>query len=251
MIREHALLPIAAQMVDAKPFPHFVCDDFLDPEIAQRVSEEFPCYDDPCWHRYSSVLEEKRACDNWRAFGPATYRLLAFLISPSFIQKLGILTGVRPLYADPGLHGGGLHISPSGGRLNPHLDYARHPQTGYARKLNLIVYLNSAWEDSWGGGLGLWEGDETAPQYMKKQIMPRFNRAVLMDVSGGAAWHGLPYPINCPEGQYRKSLAIYYLTEAHETVSQRTRAQFAPTEDQVGDARVMDLIERRASPRYG
>ena len=250
MIREHALLPIVS-MQDAKPFPHFVCDDFFDVEIARGLEQEFPDYEAPLWHRYSNALEEKRACSNWGEFPPLTYSTLNFLISPSFLQKLGMLSGLS-LFADPGLHGGGWHIMPGGsGRLNPHLDFSVHPKTGFARRFNLIIYLNSSWEDSWGGGLGLWEGDETAPQYMQKQIMPRFNRAVLMDVSGGKAWHGLPYPIDCPEGQYRKSLAIYYLTEAHETVSQRTRAQFAPTQDQVGDASVMDLIKRRASARYG
>ena len=77
-----------------------------------------------------------------------------------------------------------------------------------------------------------------------KSIAPLFNRAVVFDTT--RAWHGLPDAIACPPGQYRKSLAVYYLCDPRDGAAQRSRALFAPTEAQAGDAAVMELIERRA-----
>jgi hypothetical protein len=71
-----------------------------------------------------------------------------------------------------------------------------------------------------------------------------FNRAVVFDTTG--AWHGLPEPINCPVGQYRKSLAVYYLCDPRDGAASRNRALFAPTAEQSENREVMELIERRS-----
>ena len=44
-----------------------------------------------------------------------------------------------------------------------HLDYSIHPINSMERRVNLIVYLNSDWQEEWGGDLQLWEGDEHRP----------------------------------------------------------------------------------------
>ena len=54
-------------------------------------------------------------------------------------------------------------------------------------------------------------------------------------------------PINCPNGQLRKSLAIYYLCEPSENIDIRGKALFAPTEEQKSDKSVLDLIKKRSS----
>jgi hypothetical protein len=41
-------------------------------------------------------------------------------------------------------------------------------------------------------------------------------------------------------------LAIYYLTDPPEGVDERGKALFAPTEDQVGDSQVEELIKKRS-----
>jgi len=148
------------------------------------------------------------------------------------------------LYPDFGLHGGGLHIHGSGGKLNTHLDYSIHPKLGLERRLNLIVYLNPDWQESWGGSLGLWRNNKGKPGKLVKSIAPVFNRAVIFDTTN--AWHGLPEPIACPEGQYRKSLAVYFLCDPRQSAASRSRALFAPTAEQAGDRDVMELIARRS-----
>ena len=106
------------------------------------------------------------------------------------------------------------------------------------------MYLNPDWKESWGGALGLWRDDNGRPGELVKSIAPLFNRAVIFDTTN--AWHGLPEPITCPPGQYRKSLAVYYLCQPREGAVARNRALFAPTAAQAGDRDVLELIKRRS-----
>ena len=131
--------------------------------------------------------------------------------------------------------------------MNTHLDYSIHPKLDLQRKLNLLVYLNSNWKSTWGGFLGLW-GNETSkkPGKLIKSIEPKFNRAVIFDTTQNS-WHGLPKPITCPNNQYRKSIAIYYLCKKNKNVSKRGKALFSPTNEQTNDKKIIDLIKRRSS----
>lgn len=233
------------EFADAKPFPHARILQFFEPAFAREISAEFPPFHSTAWHEYANALEVKRTCNSWNAFGPATYRALTWLNSPDFVELLSLTLGVK-LYADPGLHGGGLHLHAAGGKLNVHKDYVLHPKTRLQRRINLLVYLNEDWQEAWGGALGLWEANpvQQGPGALVKSYAPDWNSAVLFDTRD--AWHGLPKPIQCPPGQYRKSLAVYYLAQPEEGCEQRSRALFAPAPEQVGDAEVLDLIARRA-----
>lgn len=225
------------------PFPHLVIDGFLDERQALQLSSDFPAFDSQVWHTYDNAIEVKKTCNNWHVFTPALYRFFYDMSSLECIFPFQTLTKCR-LFPDYGLHGGGLHIHGAGGKLNTHLDYSIHPKLGLERRLNLIVYLNPDWQESWGGSLGLWRDDNGKPGELVKSIAPLFNRAVVFDTTG--AWHGLPEPITCPEGQYRKSLAVYYLCDPREGAASRNRALFAPTAEQADDRDVLELIERRA-----
>lgn len=238
---------------DAKPFPFVVIDGFFTDAFARELAAEFPDFQRKTswqynrYHRYQSALEDKYVCNAWDAFGPASYRAFTFLNSPGFVELLRLSVRMDgPLYADPGLHGGGFHGHARLGCLNPHLDYARHAKTGLARHLNILVYLNPDWQEDWGGHLGLYDANpvQLGPGELRERIAPAFNRAVIFQTPG--AWHGLCEPITCPEGQMRKSLATYYLTEPNAQTEQRTRALFAPSPEQAGDAEVLELIRRRS-----
>lgn len=225
------------------PFPHLVIDGFFEESLAHQLSKDFPEFDDHVWHTYDNAIEVKKTLNNWHHFTPALYRFFSDINSRDAVNLFKRLTQCR-LYPDIGLHGAGLHIHGRGGKLNTHQDYSIHPKLGLERRLNLIVYLNPDWQESWGGSLGLWRDDGGKPGELVKSIAPLFNRAVVFDTTG--AWHGLPEPIACPPGQYRKSLAVYYLCDPREGAVQRKRALFAPTEAQAGDREVLELIERRS-----
>lgn len=230
------------------PFDHCVIDGFFKPAVANGLEAEFPDFDSEIWHQYDNPIEIKKVSNIWNHFPPLTYSVFNALNSRELLSMLSteILDGQR-LYADSGLNGGGWHIHKRGGKLNTHLDYSLHPKLGLQRKLNIIIYLNSSWRDEWGGSLGLW-GNESGekPGPLVKLVSPRFNRAVLFDTTQNS-WHGLPDPLNCPDHEYRKSLAAYFLCDASANVDPRGKALFAPTREQEGDAEILELIKKRSA----
>jgi len=211
----------------ASPFDHCVIDNFLlDPETIER---EFLDYDSEHWLEYNNIVQHKKLNCDWFLFPKNTYQLFAYLNSPDFVDKLSKLVGCK-LYSDPGLQAGGWHMHGSGGSLNPHLDYSIHPKLPLQRKLNLIIYLSKDLKEEHGGHFGLWSGTNT-PDQLVKEVAPIFNRAVIFDTTQNS-WHGLSRICSVPKGVYRKSIAIYYLTDLPEDADSRPRALFGLVGDQ-------------------
>jgi Rps23 Pro-64 3,4-dihydroxylase Tpa1-like proline 4-hydroxylase len=228
------------------PFTHVEIDRFLPIDLAEKVNNEFPDYGSDIWYSYKNQIEDKKALNNWNHFPENTYKLFTYLTSDIFVGALSKLFGVN-LLPDPGLHGGGWHMHGIGGKLNPHLDYNIHPKLKLQRKLNLIIYLCENWKDSWGGHFGLWDQDKKTgrPGVLAKEIPVGFNKAVIFDTTQNS-WHGLSQEVKAPEKCYRKSLAVYYLCNPPQGADNRGRALFAPTETQVGDPNIEDLIQKRS-----
>ena len=230
------------------PYDHWVLDDFFPVDVARRLANEFPDYNEPNWHWYNNPLENKKAKNHWYEFPQLTYQIFSHLNSTEFIETIRGITGIKTLYPDIGLHGGGWHMHSRGGKLNIHLDYNINPKLNLQRKLNLIVYLTEDWDTSWGGGLELWSHNEETNLPDKREVVIDniFNRAILFDTTQNS-WHGLPQPITCPEGTYRKSIAVYYMTDLPEDTNQRKRALYAPTKEQENDSEVLDFIKERVT----
>lgn len=247
MINLSSLTLHAQEFASSEPFPHCIIDSFFTENLAIDLARQFPDFESDIWHEYCNEIEVKKACNNWNLFPKETYQTLNYLLSTEFLELLGEIVGIKKLLPDPGLNGGGWHIHKTGGKLNQHLDYSIHPKLGKQRILNLIVYLNPDWEEGWGGEFGLWcpGCDPKRPGSLFKKVTPIFNRGVIFETTG--SWHGLATPVAAPEGQCRKSLAVYYLIEPLKDASNRGKAQFAPTKEQESDAKVLDLIEKRAT----
>jgi hypothetical protein len=209
----------------ARPYPHIVFDGFLPEGVLEGVLAEFPNPKGADWFAFDSATERKLATKDDSIMGPATRRLLAELNSGAFIDFLERLTGIEGLTPDPHLLGGGLHQIERGGHLKVHADFNRHPRTDLERRLNVLIYLNRDWKDEYGGAFELWNRDMTA---CEERVFPYFNRCVVFSTTS-TSYHGHPEPLNCPEGETRKSIALYYYTkdrpaeeknEAHNTLFQ-------------------------------
>ena len=139
------------------PFDHYIIDNFFLEEVADKVGKDFPDTDDDGWFSYKNPLENKKTIQNWGKFPKNTYQTFQYFCSESFISVIKEITGIKTLYPDYGLHGGGWHMHGRGGNLNVHKDYSIHPKLGLQRKLNLIVYMSKGWNPEWGrGGRRLW-----------------------------------------------------------------------------------------------
>jgi Rps23 Pro-64 3,4-dihydroxylase Tpa1-like proline 4-hydroxylase len=192
--------------LNAKPFPFVSIDNFLPEELLTKVLEEFPGPDQIKWDKYEYDAQIKLASSKEEQMGPFTRFLLYQLNSSTFIQFLEKLSGIEGLVPDPHLWGGGLHQIKPQGFLKVHADFNFHPVLKLDRRLNILIYLNKDWEDSYGGELQLWDRDV---KQCEARIKPVFNRFVVFNTND-FTFHGHPEPLNCPPDRTRKSLALYY-----------------------------------------
>jgi len=252
MIRDINWETVKSDFYDGYPFRHAVIDNFFIPEVAEKLSAEFPDFNSADVIKYKNPLEHKHTLNKWDMFPPTTYRTFHWLGDELTSYMADIIDNWN-LKFDYGLNGGGWHMHGRGGNNNIHLDYNLHPKSGRQRKLNIIVYLTENWKPEWGGGLELWTDDymyrrtkqQLRPDSREKTIDNIFNRAVIFDTTN-YAWHGLPDQIDCPEGIIRKSIAGYYTLPAPPLTDPRCRALFTARPDQEDDAEVEELIKKRA-----
>lgn len=194
----------------ADPFPNIVLDNFLNPEILEEARKEFPSLDSKEWINYQHVNEDKYGKNKFESFPPKIKSIFEELNSTRFVTFLSKLTNIDNLIPDWDLEGGGLHQSKRGGYLNIHTDFTVHPHKyKWKRQVNLLLYLNKDWQDSYGGHLELWD---KGVKKCTKKTSPIFNRAVIFNTDKDS-YHGHPQPMMCPHNITRKSFALYYFTE--------------------------------------
>lgn len=233
---------VHGSFASAEPFPHVVIDNVLSSDTFAALAEEFgDPTKDPHWKRYWNPLEKKYALNVFEG-KPVTKSVFDALQTDEFVRRIADITGIPELQSDPHLHGAGLHFHPRGGKLDMHLDYSVHPISGVERKVNLIIYMNDTWEDTWGGAIELWDNEFT---HAVKSVLPTRNRAVLFRTSD-LSYHGLPHPLQCPDTTGRKSLAVYYVAPIQQTSpTLRYKAEFRPLPHQPVDERLARLYEIR------
>ena len=210
-VYEHAS-DLADRFRQALPFRHVVIDDFFDSSVAERLLQEFPPFDPKRALNENGELGNKAVVERIRALGPS-YRALDQLIqTEEFLSLIGRITGIPGLLYDPHYFGGGTHENRAGQDLDAHIDFNRHPATHSHRRLNLIVYLNHEWLDSWGGSLEL-HSDPHSEDDQITRITPLFNRAVIFETTE-SSWHGFTricLPADRQELS-RRSIALYFYT---------------------------------------
>jgi len=227
--------------VDDDPYAHLVLDDVLPKDFVLGLTDEIRHMDS--WVRYENPLERKSTCNDWHQFGPYLYRYFSAMLSHEVSKIVGDRLGIAGLRADVGLHGGGVHLSVDGDKLNVHQDYSLHPKSALERRVNVIYHVEPFWQDSFGGHLELWSG-KSEPVEMRRRVLSRFNRMVVFVTSPGS-WHGYADRIRCPSSVTRKTLATYYVSLPSDDACGRLRAYYAPSEQQLGDPYVAALIRDR------
>ena len=193
----------------AAPFPHAVIDDFLPRAVIDYCLDHFPRDLDADGRAFDRDQERYK-----RSFQPdhlddARLRELFYTFNARpFIKLVENVTGIKGLIPDPYFMGGGFHEIGQGGHLSVHADFNHHKPMNLERRVNVLIYLNDGWEDAYGGQLELWNEGMTE---RVKSVVPIANRCVMFSTTG-ESWHGNPNPIDHPDGQTRKSIALYYYT---------------------------------------
>ena len=220
-----------------KPYPYGCFDNFMPPEILDRVREELRVL--PAAESFFNRPQEKlKAAYMPERLGPYTRALFHSLNSKAFLAFLEELTGIDGLIPDPYYAGGGIHVVSNGGHLDIHADFNRQGKLNLERRLNVLIYLNKDWKEEYGGSFEVWNDDMTAKV---ASFVPLFNRMCCFN-TGSNTWHGNPEPVNHPDKEPRMSIALYYYTATWDSTKVSHSTLFKPrpgTKDKV------DRMEQR------
>lgn len=197
---------LAAQFTKAEPFPHLVLERFLE-LTPDEVGENFPAPDSACWSkRYDFYQSGKMYCRDTDVLPPLITSMFYELSSPPFLRFLESVTGISGLIPDPYYEGGGLHCSGPGGVLVPHTDFHYYERLHLYRRINLLLYLNPEWDESFGGCLELWRKGDREPT---RRVVPNWGTCVIFRTDDDSV-HGFTTLVD--SGHWRRSLALYYYT---------------------------------------
>jgi hypothetical protein len=257
-IRLHSF-KLGEQFQSASPFPHLVLDNFFANGFVEKLLEHFPVFD-PSKAMNELGLVGKKAVNTKIAGLNQPYKELDELFqSNDFLMFMSTITKIPELLYDPEYIGGGTHENLEGQDLDPHVDFNYHPNTKWHRRLNLLIYLNNEWNESWGGNIELHSDPWNPDQNQFRSFMPLMNRCVIFETSE-RSWHGFK-KIKFPENNKnlsRKSIAVYFYTKnrpvseirpEHSTfyvprpIPEHIRAGYALKEDDL--QQLKELLTRR------
>jgi Rps23 Pro-64 3,4-dihydroxylase Tpa1-like proline 4-hydroxylase len=202
------------------PFNHVVMDDFFREDIINRLldevefissnpSENWRFVGGGDYDQHESQVNKKQIYD-FDNLLPTMKEVIQFLNSKYFLNLVSEITGFQNLtHESEEYTNAAYHQTGRDGRLEIHHDFNdSHINQNLFRHINLLVYLNSYWDEQWDGDLELWWKDMSGPC---KKISPISNRVVMFSID--KAPHGHPHPLKCPEDITRKSLALYYYND--------------------------------------
>jgi hypothetical protein len=210
---------IAGENYFKEPYKHLVIDNFFPLDIANACLKNFPSLNDEVWEFANDKDIEIKYRTTWKSefdIPEGIIDAVRILNSSYFLNAMSDLFEIKKIIPDPYFTGGGLNVTKSGGLLDVHVDGNYHDATGLNRRLNALLYLNPNWQPGWGGEFGIYDDKG---EVCIKEIAPINNRLVIFDTHD-KSYHGLPAPLNFPEGEQRKSLLLYYYTKEPRPASQ-------------------------------
>jgi Rps23 Pro-64 3,4-dihydroxylase Tpa1-like proline 4-hydroxylase len=204
---------IRQEFQQARPFRHVVIDNFLDASRCEALLRDFPAFEDRNAMNEFGRVGQKAVVEQVSQISPFYAEFYRYINSTGFLAAMSELTGIPQLLADATLFGGGTHENLHGQSLDNHVDFNIDERRMLHRRVNLLIYLNREWDESWGGAIEL-HSDPRNPQLDEyRSILPLFNRAVLFETNE-YSWHGFR-TIRLPADKRhlsRKSFSIYLYT---------------------------------------
>jgi hypothetical protein len=214
---------IRAEFQSAKPFRHVCIEDFVLPGFAERLLQEFPKFDPKDAVNEFGKVGGKAVKTDLRSIGPAYDELFSYISSPAFLRTMSDMLGIPDLLCDASMYGGGTHENLPGQELDPHVDFNYDQERKLHRRVNLLLYLNKEWDESWGGAIELHSNPRDWANDQAKAFNCNFNRCVIFETNE-YSWHGFRRIAPPPEkqGLSRKCVSIYLYTK------ERPKEEIAP-----------------------
>src|ERR1700758_1316630 len=180
---------LAPQFQSAKPFKFLCIDNFFDAADAENLLADFPAFDPSKAINEFGEVGKKAVHTALRDVSPYYSTVYDYLLSQEFLNAMSSITGIPDLLPDPRMYGGGTHENAHGQEMDPHVDFNYDQDHGYHRRLNLILYLNKGWDESWGGAIELHSNPRKPESNEISAFNCIFNRAVIFETNE-YSWHG-------------------------------------------------------------
>jgi Rps23 Pro-64 3,4-dihydroxylase Tpa1-like proline 4-hydroxylase len=182
---ENSVLEARRQFAQTPTTQWFSVDNLLPQEMADEIHAAFP---QPSQMRERKTLREhKYVAAQMDRYHPQAEEALFAFHDERVVARVGQITQLAKLQADPQLYAGGISLMMQGNFLNPHLDNSHNNDRSLYRVLNLLYYVSPGWNLESGGHLEVWpRGVDHAPQ----MIPSLFNRLVVM-TTGPESWHSV------------------------------------------------------------
>jgi hypothetical protein len=196
---------LSDKFMNEDPVPLIVLDNFLPTNCAKELEIEIDSIPKEEWKKFTrrnSYMEEYNKLFNV----PVASNLVNQIHSSNVIKLLEKLSGIDGLIPDPHFVGAGYSRSYRNDSLKIHTDFNWNETIKAHRALSLIIYLNSEWQDEYGGAL---EFKDKNNDKVIKSVSPLFNRAVIWKYDK-LGFHGFPDPLNCPENTCRKTIRFFF-----------------------------------------
>jgi hypothetical protein len=229
----------AAAYQSGTPYHHICLDNFLPVEVAEKVRRDLEALPE-AERSFDRDQERLKTSYNPERLPFYTKSLFHAFNARPFILFLEAMTGIEGLIPDPYYIGAGIHQVANGGHLDIHADFNLHVKMKVERRLNVLIYLNPDWQEEWGGSFEIWDKEMTRKE---ASFVPIYNRMVCFS-TGSDTFHGNPQPVNHPQGEPRRSIALYYYTATWDDTRKAHTTLFKP---RPGTADKADrLVARRA-----
>lgn len=197
---------------DNDPFPHIIIDNFFNNSVIDNILHDmnYLTIDKSYYYGDQNIEKNKFAFNS--NFGETLKNIFIELNSDDFVTIIEKITGIKDIIRDNmDLEGAGVHKVYNNGFLCMHTDFEAYNDKKFGlldRRLNILIYMNPDWKDSYGGELCLF--DKNIGQITKK-VMPILNRCVIFFTPNNI--HGHPTPLIIPQKVCRQSIANYYYTK--------------------------------------
>ena len=193
------------------PFPHIELDNLWNESLLDQCRKDMINFSNWEGEKNFFAAKSKKYTRKYNDFPNSVKKIIDEMNSQKFIKWLESFTNEKELKIDPTFSkgiftGGGIQSIEKGGFLKIHADFNWHEKIQLYRKLNILIYLNENWKETWGGFLELWSKDV---KKCEKKISPTFNKTVIFSTDD-FSYHGHPEPLNCPSNVWRNSLVFYY-----------------------------------------
>lgn len=186
------------------PVPWLLFENFLPSAVHRKIYNEIdliPSHHMRSFTRNGSYMEELNSFSNY----PFLRGICHEFNSSEFVTWLEQITSQLKLIPDPHLIGAGLMKSYRGDSLKMHTDFNWNEELHLNRKVNVIYYCSSYWEDTWGGHLHLQDKNNS-----NTTVIPHKPNSLLIWLYDSKLWHGHPEPLNCPQHVSRNGLRFFY-----------------------------------------